>query len=136
MLHFHHPVLLPGARARLNTVTYERVWIRVLSFAHHPVRATHTATERPPSLEDTHLLRHATHLARPTTPAPERSQVFDQYAMETAVDQIFGNQVTNLRGVGYLFRTGAFLYSLFVIAALTALVRRVSVAFWGERLMD
>lgn len=47
--------------------------------------------------------------------------MFDQYAMETAVDQIFGNQVFNLRGIGYLFRTGAFLYCLFVIAGLTAL---------------
>lgn len=51
--------------------------------------------------------------------------MFDQYAMETAVDQIFGNQVFNLRGIGYLFRTGAFLYCLFIIAGLTALVRKL-----------
>lgn len=50
------------------------------------------------------------------------SQVFDQYANETAVDEIFGNQVMNLRGIGALFRYGAFLYALFIIAGLTALI--------------
>ena len=50
------------------------------------------------------------------------SQVFDQYAAETAIDEIFGNQVFNLRGIGYLFRYGAFLYCLFSISMLTMLI--------------
>ena len=49
------------------------------------------------------------------------SQVFDVYASETAVSEIFGNQVTNLRGIGVLFRYGAFLYALFSITGLTIL---------------
>ena len=40
--------------------------------------------------------------ARQLRAAPWPGQVFDQYANETSVDEIFGNQVFNLRGAAPL----------------------------------
>lgn len=100
LLHLCHPVLLPGA---------PRPAFAASPLPPPPPRARPCLTRSP--------------LLLPSHPISNIEQVFDQYAMETAVDQIFGNQVFNLRGIGYLFRTGAFLYCLFIIAGLTALVR-------------
>jgi LMBR1 domain-containing protein 1 len=50
------------------------------------------------------------------------SAAFDQYANETSIDEIFGNQITNLKGIGLLFQTNTFIFALFSISGLTALV--------------
>ena len=47
---------------------------------------------------------------------------FDEYANETSVDEIFGNQITNLRGIGVVFQYNVFVFCLFAFAGLTALV--------------
>lgn len=57
------------------------------------------------------------------------ASAFDEYANETAVDQIFGNQITNLRGLGYVFQYNVFVFCLFAFAGLTALV----LPFTGRR---
>jgi LMBR1 domain-containing protein 1 len=46
---------------------------------------------------------------------------FDEYANETSVDEIFGNQITNLRGLGVVFQYNVFVFCLFIFAGLTGL---------------
>ena len=50
------------------------------------------------------------------------ASAFDEYANETSIDEIFGNQITNLKGIGYIFRKGIFVFALFAISGLTALI--------------
>ena len=49
------------------------------------------------------------------------ASAFDEYANETSVDEIFGNQITNLRGLGVVFQYNVFVFCLFIIAGLTGL---------------
>jgi len=37
------------------------------------------------------------------------------------VDEIFGNEITNLQGIGAIFQYGVFVFVLFSISGLTAL---------------
>lgn len=46
---------------------------------------------------------------------------FDEYANETSVSEIFGNQITNLKGIGYVFQANIFVFALFAIAGLTGM---------------
>lgn len=46
---------------------------------------------------------------------------FDQYVNATSISQIFGNQITNLKGLGVLFRANVFVFALFGFAGLTGL---------------
>jgi len=39
--------------------------------------------------------------------SPSMQQAFDEYANETSVSAIFGNQITNLKGIGYIFQARA-----------------------------
>lgn len=47
------------------------------------------------------------------------SRAFDGYAAETAVAEIFGGEIENLRGLGVLFKYQIFLYSFFSMAMLS-----------------
>lgn len=47
------------------------------------------------------------------------AQAFDGYAAETAVSEIFGGEIENLRGLGVLFKYQVFLYSFFSMAVLS-----------------
>jgi LMBR1 domain-containing protein 1 len=49
-------------------------------------------------------------------------QAFDGYAAETAVSEIFGGEIENLRGLGLLFKYQIFLYAFFVMALLSLIV--------------
>uniref|UniRef100_A0A7S0S7E8 LIMR family protein n=1 Tax=Mantoniella antarctica TaxID=81844 RepID=A0A7S0S7E8_9CHLO len=50
------------------------------------------------------------------------AQAFDGYAAETAVSEIFGGEIENLRGLGLLFKYQIFLYAFFVMALLSLIV--------------
>ena len=47
------------------------------------------------------------------------SRAFDGYAAETAVSEIFGGEIENLRGLGVLFEYQVFLYAFFCMAVLS-----------------
>jgi LMBR1 domain-containing protein 1 len=49
------------------------------------------------------------------------ASAFDEYANETSVDEIFGNQITNLRGLGVVFQYNVFVFCLFIFAGLTGI---------------
>ena len=49
------------------------------------------------------------------------ASAFDEYANETSVDEIFGNQITNLRGLGVVFQYNVFVFCLFAFSGLTGL---------------
>jgi hypothetical protein len=46
--------------------------------------------------------------ARARAPSSRAAQAFDEYANETSVDEIFGNEITNLQGIGAIFQYGVF----------------------------
>lgn len=50
------------------------------------------------------------------------ARAFDGYAAETAVTEIFGGEIENLRGLGVLFKYQIFLYSFFGMAVLSFFV--------------
>jgi len=50
------------------------------------------------------------------------AKAFNVYANETAIDEIFGDKIENLRGLGVLFKYNVFLYSFFSVVMLSALV--------------
>jgi len=47
------------------------------------------------------------------------AKMFDVYAAETAVAEIFGGNIDRLKGLGALFRYNVFIYSLFAMACLS-----------------
>jgi len=47
------------------------------------------------------------------------AQIFNVYAAETAVAEIFGGNIDRLKGLGALFRYNVFIYSLFAMACLS-----------------
>jgi LMBR1 domain-containing protein 1 len=49
------------------------------------------------------------------------ASAFDEYANETSVDEIFGNQITNLRGLGVVFQYNVFVFCLFIFAGLAGI---------------
>ena len=50
------------------------------------------------------------------------AQVFDVYAAETAVTDIFGGNIENLKGLGYLFKYNVFIYSFFAMICLSCII--------------
>ena len=49
------------------------------------------------------------------------ADAFSLYANETAISEIFGNEIENLRGIKYLYQYNIFLYSLLGFSGLTLL---------------
>jgi LMBR1 domain-containing protein 1 len=50
------------------------------------------------------------------------AQVFNVYAAETAVTDIFGGNIENLKGLGYLFKYNVFIYSFFAMICLSCII--------------
>ena len=50
------------------------------------------------------------------------AQAFPVYAAETAVRDIFGGNIENLTGLGYLFKYDVFIYSFFAMVCLSCVV--------------
>ena len=50
------------------------------------------------------------------------AQAFPVYAAETAVRDIFGGNIEQLTGLGYLFKYNVFIYSFFAMVCLSCVV--------------
>lgn len=50
------------------------------------------------------------------------AQVFDVYAAETSVTDIFGGNIENLKGLGYLFKYNIFIYCFFGMICLSLMI--------------
>jgi LMBR1 domain-containing protein 1 len=50
------------------------------------------------------------------------AQVFDVYAAETSVTDIFGGNIENLKGLGYLFKYNIFIYCFFGMICLSLII--------------